>query len=108
MHVNNYQNRSQFASHSLPIVIIPLEIESQINSNTGKASLAYQNQPQFTKISHSHLSITNKSQVLTLFSIPNSHILNNSLVQLTNNKKSLFAQIQPEIQLSSSLSINLI
>ena len=27
---------------------------------------------------------------------------------MTNNKKSLFAQIQPEIQLSSSLSINLI
>ena len=41
MHVNNFQNRSQFASHSLPIVITPLQIESQINSNTGKASLAY-------------------------------------------------------------------
>ena len=41
-HVNNYQNRSQFASHSLPIETTPLQIESQINSNTGKASLAYQ------------------------------------------------------------------
>ena len=61
MHVNNYQNRSQFAWHSLPIVSKPLQIESQINSNTGKASLAYQNKPQFTHISHSHLSITNKS-----------------------------------------------
>ena len=108
MHVNNYQNRSQFASHSLPIVITPLEIESQINSNKGKASLAYQNKLQFTKISHPHLSITNKSHILSLFSTPNSHVLNKSRAQLTNNKKLLFAQIQPEIQLSSSLSINLI
>ena len=108
MHVNNYQNRSQFASHSLPIVITPLQIESQINSNTGKASLAYQNKPQFTQISHSHLSITNKPHIPTLFSTSNSHILNNSRAQLTNNKKSLCAQIQPDIQLSSSLSINLI
>ena len=108
MHVNNYQNRSQFASHSLPIVITPLQIESQINSNTGKASLAYQNKPQFTQTSHSHLSITNKSHIPTLFSTQNSRIFNNSRAQLTNNKKSLFAQIPPEIQLSSSLSINLI
>ena len=108
MHVNNFQNRSQSASHSLPIVITPLQIESQINSNTGKASLAYQNKPQFTQISHSHLSITNRSQIPTFFSTPNSHILNYSRDQLTNKKKSLFAQIQPEIQLSSSLSINLI
>ena len=71
-------------------------------------SLAYQNKPQFIQISHSHLSITNKSHIPTLFSTQNSHILNNSRAQLTNNKKSLFAQIQPEIQLSSSLSINLI
>ena len=28
-HVNNYQNRSQFASHSLPIVTTPLQIESK-------------------------------------------------------------------------------
>ena len=107
-HVNNYQNISQFASHSLPIVITPLQIESQIYSNTGKASLAYQNKPQFTQISQSQLSITNKSHIPTLFSTSNSHILNNSRAQLTNNKKSLFAQIQPEIQLSSSLSNNLI
>ena len=107
-HVNNYQNRSQFASHSLPIETTPLQIESQINSNTGKASLAYQNKPQFTQISQSHLSITKKSHIPTLFSTQNSHILNNSRAQLTNNKKSLFAQIQPEMQLSSSLSINLI
>ena len=102
MHINSYQNRSQLASHSLPIVITPLQNESQINSNTGKASLAYQNKPQFTQISHSHLSITNKSRIPTLFSTPNSHILNNSRAQLTNNRQSLFAQIQPEIQLSST------
>ena len=91
MHVNNYQTRSQFASHSLPIVITPLQIESQINSNTGKASLAYQKTPQFTQISHSHLSITNKSHIPTLFCTQNSYILNNSRAQLTNNKMSLFA-----------------
>ena len=108
MHVNNYQNRSQFVSHSLPIVITPLQIESQINSNTRKTSLAYQNKPQFTQISHSYFSIMNKSHIPTLFSTSYSHILNNSRAQLTNNKKSLFARIQPEIQLSSSLSINLI
>ena len=45
MHVNNYQNRSQFASHSLPSVITLLQIEPQKNSKIGKASLAYQNQP---------------------------------------------------------------
>ena len=100
------KNRSQFASHSLPIVSTPLQIESQINSNTGKASLAYQNKPQFTQIIHSHLSITNKSHIPTLFSTQNSHILNNSRAQLTSNKKSRFSQIQPEVQLSSSLSIN--
>ena len=54
------------------------------------------------------MSITNASHIPTLFSTQNSHILNNSRAQLTNNKKPLFAQIQPEIQLSSSLSINLI
>ena len=106
--VNNYQNRSQFASHSLPIVITPLQFESQLNSNTGKASLADQNKPQFTQISHSHLSITNKPHIPTLFSTSNSHILNASRAQLTNNKRSHFAQIQLENQLSSSLSINLI
>ena len=90
MHVNNYQNRSQFASHSLPILTTPLQIESHINSNTGKASLVYQNKPQFTQISHSHLSITNKSHIPTLFSTQNSHILNNSRAQLTNIKKVAF------------------
>ena len=105
MHVNYFQNRSQFASHNLPIVTTPLQIESQINSNTGKASLAYQIKPQFTQIRHSNLSITNKSHIPTLFSTQNSYILNNSRAQLTNNKKSLFAQILPEIQLSSSSSI---
>ena len=54
------------------------------------------------------MSITNKPHIPTLFSSSNSHILNNSRAQLTNNKKSLFAQILPDIQLSSSLSINLI
>ena len=49
MHVYNYQNRSQFASHSLPIVITPIQIESQLNSNTGKASLAYQKSPNLLK-----------------------------------------------------------
>ena len=75
---------------------------------TGKASLAYQNTPNFASIRHSHLSIKNQSQIPTLFSNPNSNTLNNSRAQLTNNKQVLFAQTQPEIQLSSSLSINLI
>ena len=90
MHVNNYQNRSQLASHSLPIVITPLQIKSQIKSNTGKVTLAYQNEPQFNQISHSHFSITNKSHIPTLFSTQSSHILNNSRAQLTNNKKNAF------------------
>ena len=85
-----------------------LQIESQKLVETGKASLAYQNTPKFASISHSHLLIENQSQIPTLFSNPNSNTLNNSRAQLTNNKQVLFAQTQPEIQLSSSLSINLI
>ena len=54
------------------------------------------------------MSIKNQSQISTLFSNPNSKILNNSRAQLTNNKPVFFAQTQPEIQLSSSLSINVI
>ena len=106
--ITKYQIHSKFASHSLPITIKPLQIESQMLVETGKASLAYQNTPKFASIRHSHLSIKNQSQIPTLFSNPNSNTLNNSRAQLTNNKQVLFAQTQPEIQLSSSLSINLI
>ena len=75
---------------------------------TRKLSLAYQKTSKFAPISHTHLSIKNQSQIPSFFSKPNSNTLNNSRAQLTNNKQVLFAQTQPEIQLSSSLSINLI
>ena len=106
--VTKYQIHSKFASHSLPFTIKPLQIESQVLVETGKASLAYQNTPKFAPMSHSHLSIKNQSQIPTFFSEPHSNNLNKSRAQLTNNKQVLFAQTQPEIQLSSSLSINLI
>ena len=63
MHVNNYQNRSQFASHSLPSVITPLQIEPQINSKIGKASLVYQNKPQFASI----VTLTCQSRISLTF-----------------------------------------
>ena len=100
-----YQIHFKFASHSLPFTIDPLQIESQMIVETRKASLAYQNTPKFAPISHSHLSIKNQSQIPSIFSKPHSNTLNNSRAQLTNNKQVLFAQTQPEIQLSSSLSI---
>ena len=103
--IPKHQTHSNFASHSLPFTIKPLQIESQMLVETGKASLVYQKTPKFASISHSHLSIKNQSQIPTLFSNPNSNTLNNSRAQLTNNKQVLFAQTQPEIQLSSSLSI---
>ena len=106
--VNNYQTKSKFASHSLHTVNTPLQIEPQISSSTGKTPLAYQNQSQFTKLSHFNLSITNKPQIPTSISTKKSHILNNTRAQLTNNKKSFFALIQSENQLSSPFSINLI
>ena len=75
-----------FASHSLPFTTKPLQIESQMPVETGKASLAYQNTPKFAPISHSHLSIKNQSQIPTFFSKPHSNTLNNSRAQLTNIK----------------------
>ena len=74
--------------------------------NTRKGPLAYQNQQQFTELSHFILSITNKPQISSLISTQKSHTLNNSRAQLVNNKKSLFAQTESEIQLSSLFSIN--
>ena len=68
--------------------------------------LAYQNQQQFTEISHFNLSITNKPQISSLISAQKTHNLSNSRAQLVNNKKSLFAETQPEIQLSSLFSTN--
>ena len=105
--VTKYQIHSKFASHSQPFTINPVQIESQMLVETRKASLAYQNTPKFAPISHSHLSIKNQPQTPTFFSKPHSNTINNSPAQLTNNKQVLFAQTQPEIQLSSSLSINL-
>ena len=105
--VTKYQIHSKFASHSLPFTITPVQIESQMLVKTRKASLAYQNTPKFAPISHSHLSIKNQPQIPTFFSKLHSKTLNNSRAQLTNNKQVLFAQTQLEIQLSSSLSINL-
>ena len=106
--VTNYSIHSKSASHSLPFTTHPVQIESQMLVNTRKASLAYQNASKFTPLSHSHMSIKNQPQIPTFFSKPHSNTLNNSRAQLTNNNQVLFAQTQPEIQLSSSLSINLI
>ena len=103
-----YQIHSKFASHSLPFTINPLQIESQMLVETKKSSPAYQKTSKFAPISHTHLSIKNQSQIPSFFSKPNSNTLNNSRAQLTNKKQVLFAQTQPEIQLPSSLSINLI
>ena len=106
--VTKYPIHSKFASHSLPFTIIPVQIEPQMLVKTRKASLAYQNISKFAQISQSHLSIKSQRQIPTFFSKPHSNTLNNSRAQLTNNKQMLFAQTQPEIQLSSSLSNNLI
>ena len=110
-HTNNYQIQSKLASHSTNTVNTPLQIEPQIalfeTPNTGKAPLAYQNQSQFTKLSHCNLQIKNKPQIATIISTQKSNTLNNSRAQLVNNKKSLFAQAQSEIQSSSLSSINL-
>ena len=106
--VTKYPIHSKFASHSLPFTTNPVQIEPQILVNTSKASLAYQITPKFTPLSHSHLSIKNQPQIPPFFSKPHSNTLNNSRAQLTNNNQVLFAQTQPEIQLSSSSSINLI
>ena len=106
--VTKHPIHSKFASHSLPFTTNSVQIEAQMPVKTKKASLAYQNTSKFTPISHSHLSIKNQPQIRSFFSKPHSNILNNSRAQLTNNKQVLFAQTQPEIQLSSSLSIRLI
>ena len=104
--ITKYQIHSKFASLSLPFTINPVQIEPQMLVETRKASLAYQNTSKFAPISHSHLSIKNQPQILTFFSKPHSNTLNNSRAHLTNNKQVLFDQTLPEIQLSSSLSIN--
>ena len=89
-------------------IIKPLQIEPQVALTQTQASQAYRNWHQFTKLNHSKLSITKKSQISSIINTKKSHTLNNSRAQLVNNKKSLFAQSQSEIQLSSSYSINLI
>ena len=95
-------------SFATQVTTTPVQIESQRLVNTRKASLAHQNASKFTPLSHSHLSVKNQPQIPTFFSKPHSNTLNNSRAQLINNNQLLFAQTQPEIQLSSSLSINLI
>ena len=111
-HTSNYQVKSKLASHSTNTVNKPLQIEPQIalieTPNTGKAPLAFQNQSQFTKLSHCNLSIKNKPQISTLISTQKPHTLKNSRAQLVNNKKLLFAQTQSESQSSSLSSIKLI
>ena len=106
--VTKYPIHSKLASHSLPFTSNPVQMEPQMLSKTGKSSLVNQNTSKFNPISHPHLSIKNQPQIPTFFNRPHSNTLNNSRAQLTNNKQVLFAQTQPEIQLSSSLSINLI
>ena len=101
-HTNNHQIKSKLASHSTNTINTPLQIEPQIalfeTQNTGKVSFAYQNQHQFTELSHFNLSITNKAQIPSLICTQMSRTLNKSRAQLVNNKKSLFAQTQSEIQ----------
>ena len=88
---------------------MPLQIETQIapfeTQNSGKASLAYQNQRQFNELGHFNLSITNEPQIPFLNSTQKSNILNFLRAQLTNKEKWVFAQIHSKIQLSSN-SIN--
>ena len=107
---NNHSFNSKLASHSTKTINTSLQIEPQIplfeTHNTRKAPHAYQNQQQFTELSHFNFSIKNKPQISSLISTQKSHTLNNSRAQLVNNKKSLFAQTQSENQLSSLFSIN--
>ena len=62
-HTSKHQIKCQLASHSTNTINTPLQIEPQIvlfeRQNPGKASLAFQNQHQFTELSHLNLSITN-------------------------------------------------
>ena len=106
--ITKYPIHSKFASHSLPFTTNPVQIESQMPVNTRKASLVL---PKYFQIySIKSFSLVNQKSASNsyFFSKPHSNTLNNSRAQLTNNKQVLFAQTQPEIQLSSSLSINLI
>ena len=79
---NNHSFNSKLASHSTNNLITPLQIEPQIplfeTHNTRKAPHAYQNQQQFTELSHFNLSIKNKPQIPSLISTQKSHTLNNS------------------------------
>ena len=111
IHTSKHQINSHLASHSTKIINTPLQLEPQIavfeTQNTEKASLPYENNNQFNELSHFNFSITIKPQIPSPISTQKSHTLNFSRGQLTHNKKSLFAQTQCEIQLSSH-SINLI
>ena len=109
---SNHHIKSKLASHNTITINTPLRIEPQkalfLTHNTGKASLAYRNRHQFTDLSLFNLSITNKPKISSLICTQKSHTLNSSRAKLVNNKKSLFAQTQSEIQLSPSASNNLI
>ena len=104
-HISKHQFKAQLASHSTNTMNTSLQIEPHKTlfqtQNTGKASLAYQNKPQFTELSHFNLSFTIKPQISSLISTQKTYTLNNSRTQLTNNEKSLFAQTHSAIQLSS-------
>ena len=78
------------------------QFETQIIKH---ASLAHQNQSQFNELSHSNLSIINKSQIAFLISTKKLNALNTSRAQLKNNQKSFFDQFQSQIQ-SVETSIN--
>ena len=72
---------TKLISHSHRIVqrlVQKLDIEPQIQpfetQNTGKTSLACQNQPQFNELSHFNLSITNDPQLPSLISTKKSNI----------------------------------
>ena len=87
---NNHSFNSKLASHSTNTLNTPLQIEPQVplfeTNNTRKAPHVYQNQQQFTELSHFNLSIKNKPQISSLISTQKSHTLNNSLAQLVNKK----------------------
>ena len=107
---NNHSFNSKLASHSTNTLNTLLKIEPQIplieTHNTRKAPHSYQNQQQFTELSHFNLSTKSKPQLSSLNSTQKSHTLNSSLAPLVNSKKSVFAQTQSESQLSSLFSID--
>ena len=69
---NNHPIISKLALHSTNTINTPFQTEPQLTlfetHNTRKAPIAYQNQQQFTELSHFKLSVTNKPQISSIIS----------------------------------------